>query len=67
MKETYRMYGNLFVEHKQSTTNRKDRPVGEHIREADHSVNDMKVTVLLETYSGEKQRKYIEQHIISFL
>ena len=65
--ETYWRLGDRFVEHKQSVTNGKDCSVGEHFREANHRVDDMKVTVLLKTCSGEKQRKFLKQRIISFL
>ena len=65
--ETYRRLGDRFVEHKQSVNNGKDCPVGEHFRQADHLVEDMQVTVLLETCSGEEQRQFLEQRIINFL
>lgn len=65
--ETCRRLGDRFVEHKQSVTNGKDCPVGEHFRQNNHSINDMQVTVLLETCSGEKQRQFLEQRIIHFL
>lgn len=46
--------GDSFVEHKQSVTDRKDGPVGElFFLEANYCVNNMKVTVLSETYSLE--------------
>ena len=63
----YRRLGDRFAEHKQSVTNGKDCQVGEHFRLNEHSKKDMQVTVLLQTCSGEKQRQFLEQRIISFL
>ena len=52
----------------QSVAIGKDWLVGEHLREANHNVDDMKVTVLVETCFGEKQpEKFLQQRIISFL
>ena len=66
--ETFWGLDDRFVEHKQSITNGKDYPVVGHFWEANYSADDMKVNVLLDTCSGEKkQRKLLEQRIISFL
>ncbi len=66
--ETCRRPNDRFVEHKNDVTKEgKDCPVGNHFRQPGHSVEDMQVTVLLETCSGQKQRQFLEQRIISFL
>ena len=65
--ETYRRLGDCFVEHKRSIYNEDDCPVGAHFRRPDHTEQDMQVTVLLQTGSGEKQRQFLEQRIINLL
>ncbi len=66
--ETCRRLGDRFVEHKNDVTKEgKDCPVGNRFRQPGHSIEDMHVTVLLETVSGQKQRQFLEQRIISFL
>ena len=65
--ETYRRLGDRFAEHLRSVTKDDDCPVGEHFRRPHHSIQDMQVTVLIQTSSGEKQRQFLEQRIINLL
>ena len=65
--ETYRRLGDRFVEHKNSVTKDTDCPVGEHFQGSNHCIQDMQVTALLQTCSGEEQRQFLEQRIIKFL
>ena len=59
--------GGRFNEHLYSIDTEVDCPVGEHFRRKFHSKSDMRVTVLVETYTGEKQRQFLEQRIINYL
>ena len=65
--ETHRRLGDRFNEHLYSVDTEVDCPVGEHFRRKFHSKSDMRVTVLVETYTGEKQRQFLEQRIINYL
>lgn len=57
MGDTYRMLGDCFVEHKKNATNGEGWSVGDHFREATNNVDDIKITVHLETCSGEIKTK----------
>ena len=65
--ETYRILGDRFAEHRRSVRGGGDCPVGQHFSRPDHREQDMQVTVLVQTYSGEKARQFLEQRIINLL